>query len=136
MSRSSALTPREFGKLLDAAKASNQTIEGIPGIQREVLYLTAAWTGLRRKELGDLLLSHLSLNSVPPFVHIPAAATKARRDDHPIPLHPFVAKRLSSWIKQRRQEAKPTLFDLKTHSGQRMPSGRKSMVLVAYAIKR
>ncbi len=113
-----ALSSDEFETLLNTAEASEETIEGIAGVQRAVLYLTAAWTGLRRKELGDLTLSHLSLDGDPPFVHIPAAATKARRDDHPIPLHRFVAKRLSSWVKQRRQEGKSTLFDLKTPSGQ------------------
>ena len=113
-----ALSSDEFEKLLNTVEASEETIEGIAGVQRAVLYLTAAWTGLRRKELGDLMLSHLALDGDPPFVHIPAAATKARRDDHPIPLHPFVAKRLSAWVKQRQQEGKPTLFDLKTRSGQ------------------
>jgi integrase len=113
-----ALTPGEFEKLLNASETSNERIEGIDGPQRAVLFMTAAWTGLRRKELGELMIAHLSLHSEPPFVHIPAAATKARRDDHPIPLHPFVAKRLSSWIKQRREQGKSTLFDLKTRSGQ------------------
>lgn len=117
--RRRALTAQEFELLIKAAEGGgDQTTDGVSGAQRGILFLTAAWTGLRRKELGDLLLSHLSLEGEPPFVHIPAASTKARRDDQPIPLHPYVAKKLVAWAKVRRRAGQANVFDLKTRSGQ------------------
>jgi integrase len=112
--RRRGLTPTEFEKLLACAKG---TIEGISGVERAHLYILAVWTGLRRAELGELAISDLSLDSDPPYVHLPAAATKARRDDHPIPLHPYVAEQMKSWLAKRTSHRTPFVFNLKTRTG-------------------
>jgi integrase len=110
------LDPNEFSKLVHAAE-QGPTIESISGGERAVLYQVAAWTGLRRKELAAILPSHLSLESDPPFVHLPAVDTKAKRDDQPIPLHPMIAERLGAWLKVRNPRPGETIFHLKTRSG-------------------
>ncbi len=47
-----ALTSDEFAKLLDSA-SHGPVVEGMKGRDRAVLYLVAAFTGLRRKEMGS-----------------------------------------------------------------------------------
>jgi integrase len=111
-----ALTPKELAKVVQAAEQSSETIEGVAGPTRAMLYLVAAATGLRRKELSELERRHLSL-AANPYVHIPAASTKAKRDDHPIPLHPFVAERLRAWLSSRQILKSDRIFDLTTDSG-------------------
>lgn len=111
-----ALTPQELSKVVEAAEQSPETIEGVAGPTRAMLYLVAAATGLRRKELSDLAPRHLSLTANP-YVHIPAASTKAKRDDHPIPLHPFVAERLRAFLAMRQDSKSGRIFDLATESG-------------------
>ena len=108
------LLAEEFSQLIAAAEKGLE-IESVPGPERAILYLVASWTGLRRKELSDLTLAHLSLKSDPPFVHIPAAVTKAKRDDQPIPLHPFVAGKLQEYLKHQ-EKGKP-IFHLRTRRG-------------------
>lgn len=114
--RRRSLTAEEFTRLL-AATEKGPIIESIPGSERATLYLLASWTGLRRKELSYLTMAHLSLESDPPYVHVPAAMTKAKRDDQPIPLHPFVAERLRKWLEQRGGIGDRPIFHLRTRSG-------------------
>jgi len=111
-----ALTADEFTKLL-AATENAGVIEGLDGPQRRILYLMAAWTGLRKSELAALKITDLVLDGDPPFVHLPAAVAKARRDDQPIPLHPFVASQVSEWLRNRTQAKLVTVFDLMTRGG-------------------
>jgi integrase len=114
--RRRALTADEFSHLLIAAE-QGRAVEGVEGAQRRLLYLLAAWTGLRKSELAALKATDLALDGDPPFVHIPAAVAKARRDDQPIPLHPFVAQQLVAWVKQRKLANLVTVFDLTTCGG-------------------
>lgn len=111
-----ALDPNEFARLTAAAECG-LAVESVSGLERAMLYLLAAWTGLRRKELAALTTTHLSLIGDPPFVHVPAASTKAKRDDQPIPLHPFVAERLRGWIAERNAKGSDRIFHLATRSG-------------------
>lgn len=111
-----ALEPQEFIRLIRAAEAGD-IVESVPGSERALLYLVAAWTGLRRKELAAITLSHLSLDTDPPFIHLPAAATKAKRDDQPIPLHTLVAEKLHQWLQSRPLKPGEPIFRLQTRSG-------------------
>lgn len=111
-----ALTADEFTKLLAATEKAG-VIEGLDGPQRRTLYLLAAWTGLRKSELAALRIADLVLDSDPPYVHLRAAAAKARRDDQPIPLHPFVASQVSEWLRTRTKVTATTVFDLTTRGG-------------------
>ena len=133
--RRRSLTSEEFSKLIAAAEAGPK-IEDVSGRERAMIYVMAAWTGLRRSELAALTPVHVSLNSQPPYVHVPAAETKARRDDQPIPLHPFVADRLSRWMtlqmetvknpptKRKTTEPVSHLFHLKTRRGKLRKTSR------------
>ena len=95
-----ALTAEEFAALVDAA-ASGPPVQAMTGSDRAMLYILAAWTGYRRKELASLTRSSFRLGSNPPTVTVTAAYSKRRRQDV-IPLHPEVAERLKvGW--QRRQ---------------------------------
>jgi integrase len=109
--------PEDFAMLIAAAENGPRT-ESIPGPDRAMLHILAAWTGYRRKELAALTLGNVSLESDPPWVHVPAHSTKAKRDDGPIPLHPEVATRLRRWL-QAKGELDPTvpLFSLRLPSG-------------------
>jgi integrase len=75
------------------------------------------WVLLPEFTFGLGQLSHLSLESDPPFVHLPAVDTKAKRDDQPIPLHPMIAERLGAWLKVRNPRPGEPIFHLKTCSG-------------------
>jgi integrase len=110
------LTPEEFFQLLEAAERGSE-IEAITGIERAILYLVAAWTGLRRKELAAILRMHLNLENDPAVVHLPGVFTKAKRDDQPIPLHPVVAERLNIWLKSRNLKPSEPVFNLRTRGG-------------------
>jgi integrase len=116
--RRRALTADEFERLLATTKSeASPTREGLTGEQRATIYLLAAWSGLRKSELAKLKITDLSLDTVPPFVHLPAAAAKARRDDGAIPLHPFVASELGLWVQKRLSAGNDMLFDLTTSGG-------------------
>ena len=91
-----ALTADEFAKLLDSA-SHGPVVEGMKGRDRAVLYLVAAFTGLRRKEMGSLTRSSFDLESDPATVTVEAGYSKRRRRDT-IPLHPAVASRVCEWL--------------------------------------
>jgi integrase len=112
-----ALTPQEFAKLMMVTEKSVTPVESNSGPMRALLYILAAATGLRRKELASLTWAHLSLHGEPPYVHVPTASTKAKRDDQPIPLHPFVAKRLRDWLTANPSAKGKAIFNLTTDSG-------------------
>ena len=62
---------------------------------RAVVYLTAIFTGLRRNELNQLRWSHLHLDGPEPFVCVPAAITKNKKEST-LPLRPEVVEGLRS----------------------------------------
>ncbi|HZN67764.1 MAG TPA: tyrosine-type recombinase/integrase [Tepidisphaeraceae bacterium] len=93
------LTPEEFARLLIAAEAGG-TYRGLSGPDRAVLYLVAAYTGLRASALASLEVSSLSLSTDPPTLVVSAGADKSRRD-RLWPLHPEVAARLAAWLRGR-----------------------------------
>ncbi|MGL4514415.1 MAG: tyrosine-type recombinase/integrase [Lacipirellulaceae bacterium] len=87
-----ALTDEEFERLL-AAAASGNSVQGMSGPERAMLYLTASWTGFRRRELASLTAASLDLDGESPSVRLRAAYSKRRREDT-LPLHPILVERL------------------------------------------
>jgi len=79
--RRRAFTDEEFGKLLVAAG------------NRRVIYITAAYTGLRLGELQQLVWGDLRLDHERPHIIARAATTKNRREAL-IPLHPRLVAEL------------------------------------------
>ena len=80
------LSSDEFTRLLEAAR-HGKSIEGLSGRDREMLYVLAAWTGLRKGEIGSLTRTSLRLDDNPPTVTVEAAYSKHRREDV-LALHP------------------------------------------------
>ncbi|MFM8250608.1 MAG: tyrosine-type recombinase/integrase [Planctomycetota bacterium] len=66
-----------------------------------MLYVLAAWTGLRRNELGSLTPRSLALDGSPPTVTVAAAYSKRKRQDVQV-LHGDVVSRLRAWLKTKR----------------------------------
>lgn len=86
-----ALSPTEFGQLLRTAP-----------YHRAVVYATALYTGLRRKELNGIRWIDFLLDEAAPRVRLPASITKNRREAI-LPLHPDLAATL--------RRLRPTGFD-------------------------
>ncbi len=75
---------------------------GMKGVDRAALYLIAATTGYRRKELRSLTLQNFDLDAETPTISVSARATKAGRSDcQPIPK--VVAEYLKDWIGSKTQ---------------------------------
>lgn len=91
-----ALSPDEFRRLINAAN-SGPTIEAIPGPDRAMMYILAAWTGFRKGEIGSLKRASLSLVSDPPTATVAACFSKRRREDSQV-LHPEVVRSLKEWL--------------------------------------
>src|SRR5262249_5107210 len=91
-----ALEAEEFSRLVAAADAGPR-VQGISGPDRAMLYVLAAWTGYRRRELASVTLRSLDLEGSPATVRVEAAYSKRRRHDV-VPLHAAVAERLRAWL--------------------------------------
>ena len=104
------LSQDEFTRLVKVAE-SGPPIESLCGRDRAMLYILAAWTGLRRGELGSLTLTSFNLNDSPPIVTVEAAYSKHRRKDTQV-LHPEVASQFRAWLKHRRPESGEILFPI------------------------
>jgi site-specific recombinase XerD len=126
-----ALSTKEFQRLVDAARASKK-IEGIPGNDRAMLYILAAWTGFRKGELGSLTQRSLRLDDDPPTATVEACYSKHRRRDTQI-LHPEVVRLLHEWLAKKRLKPETLLFPI---SG-RVPGGkeRKTFKMIARDLK-
>jgi len=77
-----ALSPVEFAQLLRTAPFC-----------RAVVYATALYTGLRRKELNEIRWMDFLLDEPNPCVRVPASISKNRREAT-LPLHPELAATL------------------------------------------
>jgi site-specific recombinase XerD len=96
-------TPDELRVLLDAAKASGQSVRKLTGPQRYFLYLTACATGFRASELLSMTRESFNLDSDPPTATVKATYTKNGQLAHqPLPrdvaeaLRPFLATKPAS----------------------------------------
>lgn len=56
------LSPDDFRRVVKAAK-TGPVVEGVPGLTRAMMYILAAWTGFRRKELSSLTRRSFDLDS-------------------------------------------------------------------------
>ena len=72
------LTPAEMQRLLENSPP-----------HRRIVYLTAAYTGLRRAEMSGLVWRDIELDAANPVVRVRASTTKNRKDAV-LPLHPDV----------------------------------------------
>jgi integrase/recombinase XerD len=75
-----ALSTEEFTRLVEAARAGKY-VENIPGSDRAIMYIVAAWTGFRKGEIGSLTLRSLRLDDDPPTATVEACYSKHRRAD-------------------------------------------------------
>ncbi len=94
------LSDHEFSRLIEAAHSSLERVYGLSGPDRAMLYITAAYTGLRAGELASLSESSLDLDSGLPTAAVKAAYSKRRRRDVQ-PLRADLARMLAEWLKQR-----------------------------------
>ena len=95
------LSPDEFARLVDAAR-NGKNVESIPGPDRAMLYVLAAWTGFRRGELGSLTLRSLRLDDNPAMATVAACYSKRRREDSQV-LHPEVVRLLKEWLATKKR---------------------------------
>lgn len=115
-----ALTMNELGRLLDAAERRPlmelQTVRHGPdkgkqtakvkdrtqaratekGRERRLVYMLAAWTGLRRNEIRQLRWGDVQLDTLPAKIALRAKTTKSKRADS-LPLHSQLADELRAW---------------------------------------
>lgn len=110
------MSAEEFAALVAAAE-SGPPIQEMVGHDRAMLYILAAWTGYRRKELASLTKNSFKLNANPPTVTVTAAYSKRRRQDV-VPLHPEVATRVKSWLADKKDlSAREPVFNLQAPGG-------------------
>ena len=81
-----------------------------------MLYILAAWTGYRRRELASLTLRSFDLESANPVVRVQAAYAKNKRADE-IALHAYVVERFMEWLSGKNLSAVDSLFALVTEKG-------------------
>ncbi len=126
-----AISDNDFLQLVQAAM-TGPTVETLPGEDRAMLYILAAWTGYRRKELASLTRRSFDLDGPEPFVTILACYSKNKRTDT-TPLHPIVVERLREWLASK-PELKPTdpIFPLRTPGGH----WRKTALMMREDLKR
>jgi integrase len=93
-----SLSFAEMGRLLAVAPP-----------HRRLVYLVAAYTGLRRKEMMNLRWADLHLDGEAPFVRVPASISKNRRSAS-LPLVPDVAAALRA---QKPADVSPFAFVLR-----------------------
>lgn len=87
-----SLHQEELALLIDAAER-REPFRELTGEDRSVLYLLAAFTGLRVSELASLTDKSFDFRSDPQTLTVEAACSKHRREDI-LPLHPQLAMRL------------------------------------------
>ncbi len=90
------LVQEEFAKLLTATERG-RALCGLSGVDRVMLYILAAYTGLRASALASLTPAVLRLTADPPTLTLAAALAKSRRE-RTFPLHADVAARLQAWL--------------------------------------
>ena len=110
------LSVDEFRRLIDAA-TGGPSIETVAGPDRAVLYILAAWTGYRRKELGFLTVRSFDLDGDTRTVRVQAAYSKNKRTDE-IPLHSAIVEPLRAWLAAKgMMEPDAPVFPLRTAGG-------------------
>ncbi|MGD9127166.1 MAG: site-specific integrase [Planctomycetia bacterium] len=103
-------------KFIETTEACPDKVQGVDGPTRATIYLLAAMTGLRRKELASLTIDDFHLDAPTPIVRIQGAYSKNKRTDE-IPLHPDVVARLRAYFAHTNPEPGQPIFPLYTPSG-------------------
>jgi len=111
-----SLSDEEFSRLVTAAQ-NGRTVEGLAGKDRAMLYILAAWTGYRRRELSSITRKSVEFTEQSATITVVAGYSKRRRKDS-TPLHPWVIERLQEWLKTKETvpDDEP-LFALRTVNG-------------------
>lgn len=92
------LTDDELKRLIEAAERGKRSGRQIlSGRDRAMVYRVAAYTGLRKGELAELMPRDFRLNAEPPVVAVPAAESKGKREE-PIPLPSHLAAMLREYL--------------------------------------
>jgi integrase len=103
---------RELQTIRHGPKKGQQTAKVKPeterrvmrkGLERELAYLLAIWTGLRRNELRHLRWGDIRLDTLPARIDLRGSTTKSKRADRLV-LHPQIVERLKAF---RPTDAKP-----------------------------
>ncbi len=81
------------------------------GRERVLIYKAAYYTGLRRGELRELRVYHLSFDLARPRIHLPGEFTKNGRDAN-LPLREDFADELKLWIADTGRRPEDRLFDV------------------------
>ena len=92
-----AISPDGFDRLVKAA-SEGKPFRSICGPDRAVLYLVAASTGLRARELHSLTDVSFNLDSSPPTVTVAAGDSKHKERDT-VPLRADLVPVLRSWLR-------------------------------------
>jgi integrase/recombinase XerC len=96
------LSPDEFGKLLEAA-VRGRPFREIAGIDRAALYILAAFSGFRRRELSSVTPKSFAFGDSPTLT-VDRAYTKRKKTD-PIPLRRDLAELLHSYVRDKPSNA-------------------------------
>ena len=127
-----AMTGEEFTLLFETTYKSKNKVQGVDGPTRAVIYLTAALTGLRRKELASLTLADFRLDDPTPFVRIQGAYSKNKKTDE-IPLHPAVIERLQAYFDRTNPGEGQPIFPLRSPGGRLRATSKMMKVDLATA---
>ena len=95
------------------------------GRERALIYKAAYYTGLRRGELRQLRVYHLTLDRVRPRLQLPGEFTKNGRDAN-LPLREDFAEELTSWIEETGRRPGEYLFDVPDRIAQLMKKDLES----------
>ena len=98
------------GKLLADVDRRTKARARRKGRERRLVYLLAAWTGLRRNEIRQLTWGDVHVDTIPARITLRARTTKSKRADA-LPMHPQLADELRAW---RPASAGPTDFVIST----------------------
>jgi integrase len=100
------LTPVELALLTDVAQISKRTFRGddwqLTPADRTMLYLVAAYTGLRAQECASLTKASFDLEAGTFTVEAKSAKNRRRTT---LPLHPALADRLRIWFATIKRES-------------------------------
>ena len=98
-----ALPVGDFVRLIEAARDSRASLCGLTGSERAMLYLVAAYTGLRASELASLTPDSFNLTEM--SISLGADSTKNGKNAE-LPLHHGLIEQLKSWM-DGRPEGRP-----------------------------
>jgi site-specific recombinase XerC len=92
-----ALLTDEFGRLIEAARNSEYSVQCYSGEERARIYIVSYMTVLRKGERASLIRKSFDLDADQPTVTVTAGASKHRRKDV-LPLHPELVIMLREWL--------------------------------------